>query len=613
MRAARDSLIASCTYRPLTFAVAGLTFAEGRRMARRAPHIPNHTPFHALCTLGKLAEQELQAALRQAREEGRDIESILIESHHLPADLLRACLREHYGSPVLSSSDEPVIEPELLQTLSGDYLRTHHWLPLKRQGRTVQVLIDDPGDLEKAGDVQRAFPGMVVQYIVALRRDIARLLAIATGSARQTGVRQLLDDLRDEHQPQGPGTDGAAIVHESHNKIVRLANQIIRDAYQLGASDIHIEPNAQHDTVVRLRVDGTCFPYMAVPALCRRALISRLKIMANLDIAEKRKPQDGKIRFLLSQRDAVEVRVATLPTGGCDEDVVLRILTGRGPLPLVAMDLSPHMQRDLIRLAQKPYGIILCVGPTGSGKTTTLHALLHAINTQERKIWTAEDPIEITQSGLRQVQVHPKIGLTFAAALRAFLRADPDVIMIGEMRDRETADIALEASLTGHLVLSTLHTNSSVETVTRLLDLGCDPFNFADALLGILAKRLCKRLCLECKEHYRPSRDELDALAADDGADRGPRLPRREASACTLARARGCESCKGTGYKGRLALYELLIGSDEIRGLIQAKAPAATLLKHAMEAGLTTLVQDGVCKVLAGETTLAEVQRVAVK
>ncbi len=575
--------------------------------------IHERTPFHGLTERGKLTEQDLQAALREARGNRRDLESVLIESHHLSEDVLRECLREHYQRPVLSSSEEASMHPELVRTLSPEYLRTHFWLPLKREGRTVQVLIDDPGDLEKSGDVHRAFPGLAVQFVVALRRDIARLLATATGSARQTGVARLLKDLRREHRPERIGTEGPVAVHESHNNIVRLANQIIRDAYQLGASDIHIEPNAQQDTVVRLRVDGTCFPHMAVPALCRHALISRLKIMANLDIAEKRKPQDGKIRFHLSPREAVEVRVATLPTGGCDEDVVLRILTGKGPLPLVDMDLAPPMQRDLTRLAQKPYGIILCVGPTGSGKTTTLHALLEVINTRERKIWTAEDPIEITQPGLRQVQVHPKIGLTFAAALRAFLRADPDVIMIGEMRDRETADIALEASLTGHLVLSTLHTNSSVETVTRLLDLGCDPFNFADALLGILAKRLCKRLCLQCKERYRPSRAEFDALVAASGADHRDRPARPEEGACTLARATGCEICKGTGYKGRVALYELLIGSDEIRGLIQAKAPAGTLLRRAMETGLTTLVQDGVRKVLAGETTLAEVQRVASK
>jgi len=263
---------------------------------------------------------------------------------------------------------------------------------------------------------------------------------------------------------------------------------------------------------VRLRIDGTCSMFMRIPATYRRAVVSRIKVMANLDIAERRKPQDGKIRYRLAKDREIELRVATLPTSGQDEDVVLRLLTAKQPMSLDAMEFPPATLQAIKAIAEKPHGIILCVGPTGSGKTTTLHAILKHINTDERKIWTAEDPIEITQDGLRQLQVHPKIGLTFATAMRAFLRADPDVIMIGEMRDKDTADIAIEASLTGHLVLSTLHTNSAVETVIRLLDLGCDSFNFADAMLGVLAQRLCKRICIQCKEAYHPSRQEYDEL-----------------------------------------------------------------------------------------------------
>ena len=281
-------------------------------------------------------------------------------------------------------------------------------------------------------------------------------------------------------------------IDEHDSAIVRLASQIIAEADRLGASDVHIEPySEQKETAIRFRVDGSCFTYMRIPATYRRAIVSRFKIMASLDIAERRKPQDGKIRYRLSKERDIELRVATLPTAGGNEDVVMRLLTAKDPMPLETMDFSIDVLRTMKALAEKPHGIILCVGPTGSGKTTTLHALLKHINTDERKIWTAEDPIEITQEGLRQVQVHHKIGFTFAAAMRAFLRADPDVIMIGEMRDKETADIAIEASLTGHLVMSTLHTNSAVETVTRLLDMGCDSFNFADAMLGVLAQRLC--------------------------------------------------------------------------------------------------------------------------
>jgi type II secretory ATPase GspE/PulE/Tfp pilus assembly ATPase PilB-like protein len=264
-------------------------------------------------------------------------------------------------------------------------------------------------------------------------------------------------------------------------------------------------------------------------------------------------------------------------------------------------------------IAEKPYGIILCVGPTGSGKTTTLHAILKHINTDERKIWTAEDPVEITQDGLRQVQVHSKIGLTFATAMRAFLRADPDVIMIGEMRDKETADIAIEASLTGHLVLSTLHTNSAVETVIRLLDLGCDSFNFADAMLGVLAQRLCKRICVQCKEAYHPSRQEYDELVQGYGAQDWPTVDIEYRADWSLYRGRGCEACNRTGFKGRVPLHELLLPSEGMKHLIQTRSQTAQMLTLAMKEGLVTLVQDGIRKALQGVTTYRQVRAVAMK
>jgi type II secretory ATPase GspE/PulE/Tfp pilus assembly ATPase PilB-like protein len=315
----------------------------------------------------------------------------------------------------------------------------------------------------------------------------------------------------------------------------------------------------------------------------------------------------------LAEDREIEIRVATLPTSGQDEDVVLRLLTAKQPMPLDAMEFSPATLQVIQAIAEKPHGIILCVGPTGSGKTTTLHAILKFINTDERKIWTAEDPIEITQDRLRQVQVHPKIGLTFATAMRAFLRADPDVIMIGEMRDKETADIAIEASLTGHLVLSTLHTNSAVETVIRLLDLGCDAFNFADAILGVLAQRLCKRICIQCKESYHPTQQEYDELVQGYGAQDWPTLGIKYRADWSLYRGRGCEVCNRTGFKGRIPLHELLRGSEEMKRLIQSRARTADMLSLALKEGMSALVQDGIQKVLRGETTYQQVRVVAMK
>jgi type II secretory ATPase GspE/PulE/Tfp pilus assembly ATPase PilB-like protein len=305
------------------------------------------------------------------------------------------------------------------------------------------------------------------------------------------------------------------------------------------------------------------------------------------------------------------VRVATLPTAGGNEDAVLRLLTAKEPIPLDGMEFMPLTLETIKALAEKPHGIFLCVGPTGSGKTTLLHAILKHINTEERKIWTAEDPIEISQEGLRQLQIHQKIGLDFATAMRAFLRADPDVIMIGEMRDRETADIAIEASLTGHLVFSTLHTNSAVETVIRLLDLGCDPFNFGDAMLGVLATRLCKRICAGCKETYRPMREEYDELV--EGQDAAVRTSVPEYDELLLSRGRGCDQCRGGGFRGRVPLHELLVGTEEIRQLIQSRARTSEMLTAAIHGGMQTLLGDGIRKVVEGLTTYRQVRAVAAK
>ena len=340
--------------------------------------------------------------------------------------------------------------------------------------------------------------------------------------------------------------------------------------------------------------------------------MSRLKIMSELDIAERRFPQDGKIKFKKYAPLDIELRVASIPTAGGNEDVVLRLLATGEPIPLDKMGMSDSAYGSFIDMISKPYGIVLVVGPTGSGKTTTLHAALRYINKPETKIWTAEDPVEISQEGLRQVQVHPKIGFDFATAMRAFLRADPDVIMVGEMRDHETVSTGIEASLTGHLVFSTLHTNSAPETVTRLLDMGMDPFNFADAILGVLAQRLVRTLCKDCKEQYHPNQEEFDNIVRVYDGDFDA-LGISYDKDLLLYKPNGCSNCGNTGYRGRTGIHELLVGTDEMKTLIQSRAKMEDLRKQAIKDGMATLMQDGIRKVFNGETDLIQVRKVCIK
>ncbi|MCP9438854.1 MAG: GspE/PulE family protein [Nitrospira sp.] len=591
----------------------GTAFYNLKNTAKKNP-----TRFDLLLNSNRLTQTDLDNAIAESRKGVNDLETILLEKYKVPKAELGKSLAQFFKCPYVEYSERTVVDVELLKNLNIDYLKKNHWIPIRRDRTSIEILTDDPGDLDRVQDIKRTFPGLNIRFAVSLRRDIAQFLIAGQGDGGgrklDESISDILGELVTEAQAEAMEEASTAGLDENDSAIVRLANQIIADAYRQNASDIHIEPYGdKRETVVRFRVDGECFEYMKIPQSYRRAIVSRIKIMASLDIAERRKPQDGKIKFKLSDTKEIELRVATIPTTGYNEDVVLRILAASEPLPLDQMGFSERNLKALKEISEKPYGIILCVGPTGSGKTTTLHSILGHINTPDIKIWTAEDPVEITQYGLRQVQVQPKIGFTFAAAMRAFLRADPDVIMVGEMRDKETADMGIEASLTGHLVLSTLHTNSAVETVTRLLDMGCDPFSFADAMLGVLAQRLARRLCKECKEQYVCTPEEYAELRSAYGEEQWDQLGIRGDDTLRLYRAKGCETCNRSGFKGRIALHELLLGTDEIKRMIQRRATTEEMLKTALAQGMTTLLQDGIQKVLQGQTTYKEVKAVAIK
>src|SRR5262245_13886556 len=573
------------------------------------------TKFDYLLAQARVSPQELSSAVAEARRRQTDVESILIEQYKVPRSEVGVSLSQFFECPFVEFDERILPPPDLVKGLRLEYLRRNFWLPLRREDGAIVVLIDNPQDLQRVDSVSQALKNRKVKWAVGLRKDILLFLNQVSGEgASKDSIGTILGDLRAEDVADTLDV-GAGELDENDSAVIRLANQIIVDAYKARASDIHIEPyGSQRDTVIRYRIDGGCSEYQKIPGAYRRAIVARIKIMAQLDIAERRKPQDGKIKFRLPDGRDIELRVATLPTQGGNEDVVMRILSASEPIVLDKLGMLDRNLREMKSAAEKPYGLILCVGPTGSGKTTTLHSLLGYINRPERKIWTAEDPVEITQYGLRQVQVQPKIGFTFAQAMRAFLRADPDVIMVGEMRDEETAQTGIEASLTGHLVFSTLHTNSAVETVIRLLDMGLDPFNFADALLAVLAQRLVKRICPECKEEYHPDEDEFAELEhAFGGQEETVKFGIDYNDDFVLFRGKGCANCNNSGYRGRAGIHELLVANDPMKRLISSKARVAEMLTVAKNDGMTTLVQDGILKALEGVTDVKQVKAVAIK
>ena len=566
-------------------------------------------PFAQLVDRALISETDLLKVEVSACALKIDVVSILMQQHGILREVLRECLMSHYNLPFIEFSTDVHISRDLVDKLNPRYLKRVGWVPLPPDGDPVSILIDNPRNAWKCHDIQMLFRDRQIRYFLGFREDIVRFIDSAFGIMKpEKDISAIMSDLGGAcAAPPGSEEDGMEdAITESDSAIIQLVNQVIIDAHKQGASDIHIEPNS-HDkeTMVRFRVDGHCRTYQKMPGSYRRPLAARIKIMAGLDISERRKPQDGKIVFRFSGKK-IELRVATIPTSGTgNEDIVLRLLASGEPLPLERLNLSKRNHDQLKALLDKPYGLILCVGPTGSGKTTTLHSALKYLNRPEKKIWTAEDPVEITQVGLRQVPVQNKIGLNFPALLRSFLRADPDIIMIGEMRDSETIEIGLKASLTGHLVLSTLHTNSAPETVSRLLDMGVDPFSFGDALLGVIGQRLIRTLCKLCRQPYEAMPREQEQVRKAYGEKAFASLERPEGM--QLYRAKGCVGCGGSGYKGRTGIHELLVVSNEIRKLIHARAQISEIQRVAMAQGMTTLCQDGLIKYLLGQTDLQQV------
>lgn len=585
-----------------------------------------------------LSRKDLHKALAVAKKREEPVEETLIRNYGIAREDIGKSLSAYYRLPFVSFKDGTPVEIDLFKNLKPSFLIHNTWVPLCVEKGRVMVAIDDPHSLQRVDEIKSIFSDRQIGFCVAFKKEILRYIdccqkALKMRSsafvqpASRTGLKTGSSGAAREGDPAGTrdaptlaeiaAAEEPAVVEETlfqeGSEAAKLVNDIIASAYERGTSDIHIEPQPDgRDTQVRFRVDGSCSEYKTLPRAHQHAVISRLKIMADLDIAERRIPQDGKIKFKKFGGLDVELRVATVPTHGTGETVAIRILANSKPLPLDCLGFSKSNYTDFVSSITKPYGIVFVCGPTGSGKTTTLHSALGHINKPERKIWTAEDPIEITQVGLSQVQVKPKIGFDFAAALRAFLRADPDVIMVGEMRDAETARIGIEASLTGHLVFSTLHTNSAPESITRLLNMGMEPFSFADAILSILAQRLAPTLCEACKQNFHPTEKQYSQLVKEYGGEKlyaQSSLPAYKQD-LSLYRANGCETCNYTGYRGRMGLHELLMGTGEMKKMVEKQARVEQIRNQAIKDGMTTLKQDGIDKVFQGKSDLAQIRRV---
>jgi len=602
------------------------------------------TKYDFLVADAVLSAAEFELATRTARRKGVDIEEVLIDEFQVSIPALGKALSTFFGVPYEPYKADRIKPADLLKNLKREYVQSSHWIPVEETQEGLVILTTDPERIQTSRVVNNIFPKNRLVYKVCSQREFKQTLDLYYGgggsdttggfAADESSMDDLLSSLGGGDEEEGSGASQDDISAAADNELVKLVNKIIVDSYRMGASDIHIEPGpGKMKTQIRVRKDGSLLNYIEVPSTYRNALVTRLKIMCDLDISEKRKPQDGKIKFKKYGPLDIELRVATIPSQGGVEDVVMRILASGEPLPLEKMGFSARNNELIKETVSKPYGLFFVCGPTGSGKTTTLHSILKYINKPDTKIWTAEDPVEITQKGLRQVQINKKAGLDFATIMRAFLRADPDVIMVGEMRDKETVSIGIEASLTGHLVFATLHTNSAPESINRLLDMGMDPFNFADALLGILAQRLGKRLCGDCKKPHIATAEEIKLLLTEYSGElvntatwkKDPaaatkalyadwvKLFADDKGQFTLYEPVGCDKCTGTGYRGRVGLHELLIGTDAVKKAIQEHARVAELLAICLEDGMHTLKQDGMEKVLQGITDMHQIRAVCIK
>jgi type IV pilus assembly protein PilB len=546
---------------------------------------------------GLLSREQLTQALLEQKASKQRLGFVLVKLGLVPELEITKVLARQFRMPAVDLSRFEV-DPKILKLVPGDMATKGVVLPLKREGRTLTVAMADPSDMGLLEDLKFVtrfdlFPVIAGEY--TLRALIEKHY--------QQGNQQELENLLKDMEAAGEDLE---VVEEREEEtvtqaqledapVVKLINGLLIEAVKRGASDIHVEP-FEHEIRVRYRIDGALLEIMRPPLKMKAALTSRIKILSQLNIAERRVPQDGRLKLKMGNR-VIDFRVSTLPVL-YGEKIVMRILDkGNLTLDLTKFGFEPKAEKDLMKAILNPYGMVLVTGPTGSGKTTTLYSALSRVNTPEVNIMTAEDPVEYNLMGINQVLVRNEIGLTFAAALKAFLRQDPNIIMIGEIRDLETGGIAIKAALTGHLVLSTLHTNDAASTITRMIDMGVEAFNVASAVNLVVAQRLVRRICKDCKGPHQYTDEELSTLGTD----------LEKLRTISFMKGTGCDTCSGTGYKGRAGLYEVMALSPELRRMILRGASVSEMQEQAVLEGMLTLRMDGMKKVERGVTTLEEV------
>ncbi len=543
-----------------------------------------------------ITEEQMKEAVEEQKVTGLDLAQVLINKKFIAAKDMGRVLEKVLDIPYIDLTGVR-IDPQIIQLLPEEVIRRQKALPIRLEGDRLYVAMVSPSNLPALEEL-RLISGYKIKPIIAAERELAE--AINRQFTMQTAARQAIIDLRTRRMAEAPEVEEAAptelAARAEEAPIIRLVDSIINGAVNAGASDIHLEPQ-EPEMRVRYRLDGMLHDIMTIPKHAQAPTISRIKILADLDITERRHPQDGHISIKREERE-FDLRVSTLLTVN-GEKVVMRILDRSSMLlGLEELGFSDEDFTTYLPLITKPYGMILVTGPTGSGKTTTLYATLNRINTPEKNIITIEDPVEYRLPGMNQSQINPHAGITFASGLRSIVRQDPDVIMVGEIRDLETAQIAIQAALTGHLVFSTLHTNDAPSAVIRLIDMGIPPFLISSSVIGALAQRLVRTICPNCKEEYEPSKEELGSIG----------LTKKEGM--RFYRGKGCEHCYHTGYRGRTGAFELMRMDEKVQELVTARRPTQEIKEAAIRAGMKTLRESGLEKIKRGISTIAEVKRV---